>query len=330
MLNSTGVIAGAAIAIFATCSAGAFAQTQTEGPDSVSVEIPQSDVAKLVYTPADGEEIDQETLENVNAFLASLTPRTGEISIDVAKATLNVPEAYYFLGAEDANRVLQDAWGNPPSDTTLGMIFPAGQTPFDDTAWGATVRFTSDGYVSDEEASKIDYDKMLRDLKKSTKESNVWRKENGYGTIDLVGWAEPPSYNATTNKLFWAKELSFEDVTSNTLNYDIRVLGRRGVLELSFIAGMDQLADIRAKAPAVLDMASFNAGSTYAEYQPGIDKKAAYGVAGLVGGAAIAKKLGLLGVILAFGKKFIVLIIAGFAAVAGGVRRLFGGNKDVS
>ncbi|MEL7200546.1 MAG: DUF2167 domain-containing protein, partial [Pseudomonadota bacterium] len=72
-------------------------------------------------------------------------------------------------------------------------------------------------------------------------------------------------------------------------------------------------------------------GSTYAEYQPGVDKKAAYGIAGLVGGAALAKKLGLFGIILAFGKKFAVLILAGLAGLAGAVRRMIGGgNKDVS
>jgi len=323
------VAAGVVISASAQEQADVGAQTISPSP-AATTQVAQSEGA-LVYTPAAGEEIEPETLTRINDFLAELTPRTGEISIKAANATLMVPETHYFFDAADARRVLEDAWGNPPSEETLGMIFPAGQTPFDDTVWGATVSYTADGYVSDEEASKINYDNLLKDLKRSTKETNGWRTENGYESIELVGWAEPPSYDAQTNKMYWAKELAFSGSDLNTLNYDIRVLGRRGVLELRFVANIDQLTEIRETAPAVLQMANFDAGSTYAEYQPGVDKKAAYGIAGLVGGAALAKKLGLFGIILAFGKKFAVLILAGLAGLAGAVRRMIGGgNKDVS
>ena len=43
---------------------------------------------------------------------------------------------------------------------------------------------------------------------------------------------------------------------------------------------------------------------------------------------AVAKKVGFLGLILAFGKKFIVLLIAGGAALIGGLGRLFGRRRD--
>lgn len=311
------------------------AQQETSAQESAFDPAPtpqEASASALVFVPGDDEDIDGETLARINDFLSALTPRTGSIPIRSANATLDVPTTHYFLDGPDARRVLEEAWGNPPAENTLGMIFPAGLTPFDDAVWGATVNYTADGYVSDEEASKINYDKLLGDLQRSTREANDWRTENGYETIDLVGWAEPPSYNAQTHKLYWAKELAFGNTDANTLNYDIRVLGRRGVLELQFVAGMNQLAEIRDTAPAVLQMANFNSGATYAEYQPGVDKKAAYGIAGLVGGAALAKKLGLFGLVLAFGKKFIVLILAGLAGLAGAARRMFGGggNKDVS
>ena len=127
-------------------------------------------------------------------------------------------------------------------------------------------------------------------------------------------------------KLYWAKEIAFGENEENTLNYDIRVLGRKGTLVIGFVAGMTDLEDIRTAAPKVLEMASFNAGSTYAEYEPGIDKKATYGLAGLVAGAAIAKKTGLLAGLLIFGKKFAVIIIAGLAAMFGGIKRMLGGR----
>lgn len=280
----------------------------------------------LVYTPTEGEEVTEETLTNLNGFLADLAPQIGDVSIGPANATISVGPDFYFLGAEDARAVLEQAWGNPPDESTLGMIFPAGVTPFDD-AWGATISFLDDGYVSDADASKVNYDKIMKDLQSSTRQSNEWRKENGYEPVELVGWAEPPTYNAETKKIYWAKELAFGDNEVNTLNYDIRVLGRKGALVIGFVANMNQMDEIHAAAPAVLEMASFDAGSTYAEFDPSVDKKAAYGLAGLVAGAAIAKKTGLIAGLLLVLKKFGVIILAGIAAALGGLKKMLGGNK---
>ena len=281
----------------------------------------------LVYHPAEGDEFDEETLANIAAYLSSLTPLQGDIELGQAEATIVIPQTHYFLAAKDAQSVLSDAWGNPPDPNVLGMIFPAGSTPVDDNVWGATIYFNSDGYISDADAHKLNYDKMMKEFKSSQQDDNIWRLENGYVPIDVVGWAEEPTYNADTKKLYWAKELKFGDNPFNTLNYDIRVLGRKGALVISFISTMDELEAIRASAPAVLEMASFNPGATYADYQPGIDKKAAYGIAGLIGGVAIAKKTGILAAILIFGKKFIVFILAGLAAAFSSLKRLFVKNN---
>lgn len=306
----------------------AFAASMLITPAAISSAAYASEPAPaLAYEPWPGEELEAETRENIDAYLASLTPLWGEVELKSANATLNIPQSHYFLAAEDAQSVLEEAWGNPPDDKVLGMIFPAGQSPLDQGVWGATVSYIDDGYVSDKDAQKIDYDKMMRDLQKQQVNDNEWRAENGYEPIDMIGWAETPSYNPDSHKLYWAKEMKFGEAESNTLNYDIRALGRRGTLVISFIASMEQLDKIRQTTPAVLEMAHFNPGATYGDYQPGVDKKAAYGIAGLIGGAAIAKKTGLLTAILLFGKKFIVFIIAGLVALGGAVMRFFTGNK---
>ena len=292
-----------------------------------SVSIAAEPAPALVFTSAPDEQIDAETRASYNEFLASLTPLKGDIELTSAKASLNVPSTYYFLGREDARAVLEKAWGNPPDEEVLGMLFPSGVSPIDANAWGAAVYFVNDGYVSDEDADAIDYEEMMSELQTAQTNENKWREQNNYAPIEMIGWAEWPRYDASTHKLYWAKEMRFGEDEYNTLNYDIRVLGRRGALMISFIAQMNQLSEIRASAPSVLDMASFNAGSTYAEYQPGRDKTAAYGIAGLVGGAAIAKKTGLLAAILLFGKKFIVLIIGGIVAAFGAVGRILNGRN---
>lgn len=263
---------------------------------------------------------------NAREFLAKLDQRTGAIKIDAANVTLTVPQDYYFLDAEDARAVLEEAWGNPPDETTLGMLLPAGRTPLDEGVWAATFSYQEDGYVSDEDAGKIKYDELLKTLQDDAQASNAWREENGYDKIEIIGWAESPSYNAETKKMYWAKELNFGGSDRNTLNYDIRVLGRKGVLVISFIAGIDALPDIRAAAPAVLGLAAFDEGSRYADYQPGVDKKAAFGLAGLITGGLIAKKVGLLAAVALFAKKFLAIIIAGLVAAGAFLRRMLTKN----
>lgn len=257
-------------------------------------------------------------------FVSSLTMRRGEVKLASAKATLNVPAQFYFLDAKDARRVLEEAWGNPPDETVLGMILPQGKTPLDDDVWAATFAYLPDGYVSDADAEKINYDSLLKDMQKGARDENAWRKQNGYPEVEIIAWADKPVYLAEEHKMYWAKELQFGAAEAHTLNYDIRVLGRRGVLVVGFVGGMDQLATIKAAAPGVLKLASFDPGSRYADYVKGVDKSAAYGLAGLVAGGLIAKKTGLLAAILIFGKKFIVLIVAGVGMLGARIRAMFG------
>lgn len=261
------------------------------------------------------------------AFLSSLRYEDGNIALPDASAHINVKPGFRFLGHDDARRVLEQYWGNPPDDSVLGMLVPDNAGLDSDHSWAVVVTYSDEGYVSDEDANEIDYDAMLKEMKSGTSEENEERKRAGYPSIELVGWAQPPRYDAASKRLHWAKELSFDGEKSHTLNYDIRVLGRSGFISLNAVASMDDLGLVNAGMNQVLPMAEFDAGQRYADFKPGTDKVAAYGLAALVGGG-IAAKTGLLaklGALLLAGKKFIVLIFVALAAFA---RKLFGGKKD--
>jgi uncharacterized membrane-anchored protein len=146
--------------------------------------------------------------------------------------------------------------------------------------------------------------------------------EQGFESIALVGWAEQPYYDAEQKKMYWAKELTFGEMQSNTLNYNIRVLGRKGVLVLNFIAGMSELEEIKQNRNAVLQMTSFNPGYRYEEFDPQVDKVAAYGLGALVAGKVLAKT-GFLAMALVLLKKFWIVIPFAF----GGLLKLFGRKK---
>lgn len=279
--------------------------------------------------PADAELTEEALMamyqENMQEVLAKLERKTGVIELPNGVATLKVPESFYYLDPEDANVVLTEIWGNPQSDElSLGMLFPANTTPFDNDSWGVTIDYVSEGYVDDEDAGSIDYSDLLKSMKAEVNESSAWRVEQGYEAIELVGWAKPPYYSAAENKLYWAKELKFGDMEDHTLNYNIRVLGRKGYLLLNFVASMDQLSDIESNLDTVLAVAEFNEGERYADFMPGVDKVAAYGIGALVAGKVLAKT-GLIAMGLILLKKFwfiLAIAIAGaFKFIAGRSRK---------
>jgi len=177
--------------------------------------------------------------------------------------------------------------------------------------------------VDDKGAESIDYDKLLKSMKKDVEKGNKERVKEGYEPLHLVGWAKPPHYNEKTHKLYWARELDFEGSPQHTLNYSVRILGRRGVLVLNAVAGMDQLRAVAATVPSMLAFTDFNQGNRYADYHEGVDPKAAFGIAGLIAGAAAAKAGLFKGLWLAIlGLKKVLIVVV--AAVAGFFKRIFG------
>jgi uncharacterized membrane-anchored protein len=278
------------------------------------------------------QQVDEKALEAEQAaaieeFKSQLKFRHGTVELREAGAQLNVPPEFKYLEPESATTVLVDAWGNPPesAEGNLGMIFPASSGPLDENGWGVIVSYEEDGYISDDGAEKIDYQQMLKEMKNELADVNPERVEQGYPSIELVGWAEPPHYDKTSHKIYWAKEMNFGGADSHTLNYNIRVLGRKGVLNLNAVADISQLPDVSKNMQQILQFVEFNNGSRYADYKDG-DKVAEYGIAALVTGA-VAVKTGLLkGLIAALiaGKKFLILAVLGVVA---GIRSLVKRNK---
>jgi uncharacterized membrane-anchored protein len=256
----------------------------------------------------------------------NLKYQQGEIDLRGGLAKLTVPKDFNFLGSDDAETVLVKLWGNPPSDTKpLGLLIPAGMTPLSTNCWVVTIEYSEDGYVKDDDAGKINYDDLLKKMQAGVTEANKERKKAGYPTVDLLGWAAPPHYDAATHKLYWAKKLKFEGEDGETLNYSIRMLGRKGVLELNAIASVDQLAEIDAQTPQILGMVDFKEGSRYADFDPKVDKVAKYGIATLVAGGALAAaaKLGLLKGLWVFILAAKKIIIIGAIAVAAFFKKMF-------
>ncbi len=283
----------------------------------VALVLSQSAVSK--EQPQSTEQ--QQYIAKAKKIWNSLDRQNGNITLPDNVATLKVPDSFYYLNPKDSEKILVEAWGNPPGagSRTLGMLFPAGTTPFDNGSWGVTIEYEEDGYVSDENADDINYEELLSQMKDDTREASKQRIEQGYEPIELVGWAAKPYYDTSSHKLHWAKEIRFGNNQINTLNYNIRVLGRKGVLVLNFIAGMEQKGIIDSNINTVLALAEFNQGSRYEDFNPDLDKVAAYGIGALVAGKVIAKT-GFLVAALLFLKKFAIIFIIAIGAL---LKKLF-------
>lgn len=268
----------------------------------------------------------------IAALVKSLKPQHGKVAIPAAKASLDLGNAYDFYGPEDARKILVNIWGNPPqaAEGTLGLVMPAGASPLGES-WGAVVTFEDTGYVADDDAAEVDYGEIINQMRESETEINQKRKEGGYPAIHLVGWAEQPHYDKASHSVVWARDLSFEDQKEHSLNYDVRTLGRSGVLSLNLISSLQQLPSIHTAAQNFTAHAAFDPGSRYEDFDPSLDRKAEFGIGGLVAagvGVAVAKKLGFLAILLKFLKPIAIAVVAAFAVLRKKITSLFGRDKD--
>jgi len=285
----------------------------------------EASAALAEMTPADRAKVLQ--------FEKTLHPASGTIQVPGSHASLRLGEQYYFLPAEDAKRVLVEAWGNPPDSVgdVLGMVFPAGRH-FYEGVWGAVLTYDDTGHVDDKDAASEDYDAVLKEMKSGEVEENKARKEAGYEAVQLVGWAQAPTYDARSKTLIWARNIKFEGAEENTLNYDVRKLGRTGVLSMNMVDSMGHLPIVRAAAADLGRTVQFEDGARYADFDASTDHTADYGLAGLVAagaGVAVAKKAGILAVILLVLKKGFVVVLAAVAGLGAWVKRkFFSGYRD--
>ena len=261
------------------------------------------------------------TLDRINN---SFTYKRGEVILNGGLAILNVPEGFKFLDSEQSKRVLTDLWGNPPSEP-IGLLFPEDMTPMHDAfTYAVEIEYAEEGYIEDEDAEDLDYNDLLEEMQEDIKTANPERKAQGYETMELVGWASPPYYDQENKKLHWAKELKFEGYDVNTLNYNIRVLGRKGYLNLNAIGEINMLETFNADRDNILHSVEFTAGNRYSDFNPDIDKVAAYGIGGLIAGKILAK-VGFFALILKFWK---FIAIGAVALFSGFRKKLFGGGKE--
>ncbi len=271
----------------------------------------------------DSTELPETWLKYVDSVKAAMKYQTGTIHLAGDVAVLIVPAKFKFLDAAQSKYVIEDLWGNLPQEGILGTLFPADADPFTENSFAFIITYDAMGYVKDDDVESIDYDDILKGMKEDQLEENKQRKAAGVATMDIVGWAAKPYYDKSNKTLHWAKNLKVEGYEENTLNYTVMLLGRNGILNLNAVSSMTDIEDVKANIPDILKMPQFTEGNAYKDFNPDVDKVAAWTIGGLVAGKVLAKAG-----VLVFLLKFWKLIAIGLVGIGAFVKKFFMHKKN--
>jgi uncharacterized membrane-anchored protein len=265
---------------------------------------------KKVEPPPPPEPVAEEAeppAEDEGDALPDLPHVEGPRTVDLGHgAEIALPAGLVLYEATAAQQLMHE-WGNDP-EGTVAIILRA------DAKWAIVLEVSDMGYISDGDADQLDADELLASFREGATRQNKERVSRGIPELILDGWSQRPQYERAAHRLVWG--LDAHDVNGKVINFDTRLLGRNGYLAFGLIDTPEHIAAARQETQPVLDAIRWKQGFRYEDHADG-DHDSGIGLRGLVlGGAgiAVAKKTGLLVVLLAFFKKAFIFIAAGLAA----------------
>jgi uncharacterized membrane-anchored protein len=227
-------------------------------------------------------------------------------------ASIEVPDGYLFADGNGARKFME-LTQNPSSGEEVGLIVPKSENE----DWYVLFEFDDVGYVKDDDKSSLDAAEILKNLQSATEDSNQERTRRGWKPFHINGWYTPPFYDTETNDLTWATNGSGDNKQNPTVNYSVRILGRRGTMNVDLVLSPEELVGVEPRFKGLLKGFRFTGGNRYADFVKG-DKLAGYGLTALVAGGAtaVAIKTGL------FAKFWKLLLVLG-ATILGAIKRFW-------
>jgi uncharacterized membrane-anchored protein len=259
---------------------------------------------------------EQQEQQQARQALAALPWQIGPTTVKLGdRASLNVPDGYAFLGPA-GSRSLNEILHNPPASVDAYTLAPK------TLAWIAFFSYEDIGYVRDDE--KLDPDAILQSYRQGTEAGNKERRARGWSELNVLGWSAKPEYDAQIKSLAWSILLQDAQTHADVVNYNTRLLGRHGVMDVVVVTPPSRLATSIDDFKGTLPGFQYASGESYADYRAG-DRVAEYGLAALItGGAlAVAAKKGLFTVIGGFLVAAWKFVLAGFVALGAWFKNLF-------
>ena len=185
----------------------------------------------------------------------------------IDQAVLHLPATMAFFPKAESNALMQ-AWGNGSSDRLVGIVVPKDS----EANWLITLDHVAEGFVRDDDAKTWNADELLQSLKDGTAEQNKEREQMGVPQLDIVGWAQPPKYNAEEHRLVWSLKSVTRGAAADEvpgINYNTYALGRDGYFQVDLLSDVNHLTGDKASVNAVLKGARIQARQTLRGFHRG-------------------------------------------------------------
>ncbi|NJL72320.1 MAG: DUF2167 domain-containing protein [Candidatus Competibacteraceae bacterium] len=138
------------------------------------------------------------------------------------------------------------------TEGVLGMIVPKFAKEEKAPPYIVMCRFEDIGYVKDDDAGKLDAAELLKAFKEGNKEANEDRKREGITPFYVGDWSELPHYDKAKHQVIWGIQVKDEDSAAapvSAVNYNTRILGRRGVLSMNLVSDPGTLEKQKGSSP---------------------------------------------------------------------------------
>lgn len=237
-------------------------------------------------------------------------------------AELKLNQGFNFLDKDNTQKFVTQI-GDLVTGREIGSIIP------DDESWVLYFDYEEPGHVADDEKDEIDADSLLQSYKDGNEEAN--KKKTPENQLFVDKWETPPHYDESLHSLTWSL-LMHTPKNEQLVNQEIRLLTREGYISAILACDPSVLSGAKSVVESqILPTLTMKPGQRYEDYDKSTDKTAEYGLTGLVlGGAGIfvAKKTGLLALLLVLLKKGWIIIVAGIGFLWNLIRGKRKKNKD--
>ena len=264
-----------------------------------------------------------QTQQAVNAEIINL-PWEYELqkySLEKSNSQFKLSEGFALLRGDAARRFDFLTQGMEDPDTEA-LIYNQ------DTEIQLIFNYYPSGYVSMEDWEDLDADELLSQISENTDKSNAERTKHNIAGLSVGGWLQKPRLNEDNNSVSWVFDvLDGEERYVNAISIK---LGRKGYEKFTWVSSYDDYLLSMDLMATLVNQQNFDQGHRYADYSVG-DTMAAFGIASLVAVTAGGNKqkaglAALFAGLVAVGKKLLIPLLIGLAAIGAFFKKLFGGK----
>lgn len=242
-------------------------------------------VDTLALQPKEEAQIYKSFNRQLDSIDKKLEFKSGQILLANGKIRMTVPEDFLFIEGEQARYILEDLWGNYSDGEVCGMLVKKG---FKVTRlindFSFVISYADLGYVQDKKDIELNHDELLATLRQNMEISNERRIANGVNTMQVEKWALVPYFDNYKKAVYWANSIKVNGTDEEILNYNLRLLGRSGVIKINAVATMDQFPAIKQILPQIISQVRFPEGQQYADYVAATDKTSSISIRELIAG----------------------------------------------